>query len=72
MKSKLLVELRRTGANTTTIFFLKPELVEMVVAHNIPVSFTHDNSIPEWCNQPKAMLQILFECGFISSQRELI
>jgi len=64
-KIHLLSDLRVAGVDTTTRRFLKPELIELCIANNIPITIPSQNIKPGWCNKPKGMLQILFERGWI-------
>ena len=53
------------GVDTTTRRFLKTEFLEMYNARNVSTKSTNTVVIPEWCNKPKGILQILYERGFI-------
>ena len=64
-KTKLLVDLRYTGVNTTSLRYLKLNLATMCITQNIPTTISIQNSTPGWLRSPKGMLQIIFERGYI-------
>ena len=68
-KLELLIELRKNGVDTTMKRFLKHELVALAIKNNIPVTYTQVDITKGWVNQPKGMLQILWQRGFIDASQ---
>ena len=69
LKNELLVELRKSGVDTTKRRFLKTELITLCAQHSIPIFVDEMNVEPGWFNKPKGMLQILFERGWIDETK---
>ena len=55
----------RKVVDTTKKPYNKEELKEMCNLHGIETEKIVADVIPGWCNQPKGMLQVLFERGYI-------
>ena len=70
-KVDLLIALRQDGYNTTKKRFLKPQLIELYKQRNIATNKTEQNIIHGWLGQPKGMLQVLFERGYIDITKVL-
>ena len=64
-KSELLIELRKKGYDTTKKRYLKPELITICNSNDISITKDVRKKTEGWLNQPKGMLQVLYERGFI-------
>ena len=62
------MELRISGADTTSRRYLKPELVQMSRDRHIATKITNQVIIAGWLNKPKGALKFLYERGYINNE----
>ena len=63
------MELRKQRYDTTKKRFLKPELITICISKGIAISKDMQEINEGWVNQPKGMLQVLYERGYIDKQK---
>ena len=64
-KVQLLIDLRKSGFDTTKRRYLKGDLVDICKTQNIPIKYFDGDFIPGWMGKQKGMLQVLYERGYI-------
>ena len=68
-KCELLIELRKTGYDTTKKRYLKNELIEICKLNNIATTKKIQKTEEGWVGKAKGMLQILYERGYIDKEK---
>ena len=56
-KSQLLIDLMKSGVDTSKKIFLKDELIDLCSRHNIATTYQKVRIEKGWRNSPKGMLQ---------------
>jgi len=68
-KCEMLVELRKSGYDTSKKRYLKDELLELCKLQNIDTKKDVRKKEEGWVGKPKGMLHILFERGYIDKTK---
>jgi len=68
-KCELLIQLRKSGYDTTKKRYLKNELLEICKLNNIETNKTFQKVAEGWVGKSKGMLQVLFERGYINKEK---